>query len=253
MVAHVRACSRTAVYAFPETLLEPAQLIRLEALLQRRCDGEPLAYLTGEREFWSLPLFSAPGSLVPRPETEQLVELAVSLQGSLAAGCIVELGTGSGAIALALAQEISERTIIAVERYPDALRTAMVNVQRFGHGRVQLLQGNWLDSIAGNTAALVIANPPYLASDDPHLPGLRHEPHTALVSGDSGLEDLEQIISDTRRVGRQGCLLLLEHGHMQGKPVRALLRHYNYQDISTHYDLAGFERVSLGTWTDSTS
>ncbi len=177
------------------------------------------------------------------------MEQALIRLPDLPEGDIVELGTGSGAIAVALAQEISDRQIVAVERHAAALKVAQDNIGRFGKGRVQLVQGSWLDSMADNRAALIISNPPYLASNDPHLPALHYEPQSALVSGANGLEDLEQIISAARRVGCKGSLLLLEHGCEQGSSVRALLDNYNFSRIQTERDLAGHERISLGYWT----
>ena len=234
------------MFAHPETLLSAAQTTQLEQLLSRRLQGEPVAYLRGDAEFWSLPLKVDAGALIPRPETEHLVEKALEQLPELPDGCIIELGTGSGAIALALAQEVSDRAIIAVERQPAAMRLAQLNIERFGQGRVQLLHGHWLDSIKDATAALIISNPPYLASDDRHLPDLRYEPASALVSGPTGLEDLQHIIDHSRYAGVEGCLLMVEHGFEQGASVRSLFAHYNYQRIDTDCDLAGHERISYG-------
>nr|WP_169727579.1 peptide chain release factor N(5)-glutamine methyltransferase [Granulosicoccus antarcticus] len=249
LVQHVTGKSRASLFAFPEATLTPEQLDALDALLQRRCLGEPLAYITGQREFWSLPLQLGEGVLIPRPDTEILVEQALARLSTLPAGGIIELGTGSGAIAVALAQEISDRAIIAVECHTAAIKVAQGNIGRFGNGRVQLVQGSWLDALADDCAAMIISNPPYLANNDPHLPALHYEPLSALVSGQSGLEDLETIISATCRVGRPGCLLLLEHGNEQGDAVRSLLGQYNFKHIQTERDLAGHERVSFGFLT----
>jgi release factor glutamine methyltransferase len=246
ILEHVTGLSRSLSFAFPERMLAPGLLDALDTLLRRRCEGEPLAYLTGKREFWSLPLRVSPGSLVPRPETELLVEQALASYPCLPEGCIIDLGTGSGAIALALAQEIRDRLIIAVERHSEALQVARYNVHQFGHGRVHLVQGSWVDAVMTHSAALIVANPPYLASMDPHMPQLRHEPRTALVSGQTGLEDLHRIIDGARRAGRQGSLLLLEHGSEQGSAVRSLLRQYQYRQVHTVRDLAGLDRVSHG-------
>lgn len=243
--------TRTTLFAHPDTPLSEQQLVHLDGLLNRRCQGEPMAYITGLREFWSLPLRINAGALVPRPETELLVEMALELYCDKTPGSIVELGTGSGAIALALAQELTQQHIIAVERYQAALDVAAENIERHGQNRVLLVQGNWLDAIADNSVAMVIANPPYLASNDPHLPGLQHEPSTALISGQTGLEDLECIIAATRRAGIDGCTLLLEHGYEQGAAVRSLLELYTYTHINTQKDLAGLERISYGYVADT--
>lgn len=208
--------------------------------------GEPIAYIVGSKEFWSLPLRVEQGVLVPRPDTELLVEKALILHPQLPSGHIVELGTGSGAIALALAQEIEDRAIIAVEQNEQALRIAAINIKQFGLERVQLVQACWLDAFQAHCASMVISNPPYLAADDKHLPSLKHEPHNALVSGKTGLEDLEAIIKESCRVCKPGGVLLLEHGYQQGHDVRTLLTNYNYQHVQTDRDLAGHERISCG-------
>lgn len=246
LASHVTGRSRASLFAFAEAELSSGDSARLLTLLNRRCQGEPMAYIIGEREFWSLSLTLAAGALIPRPDTELLVELALSHLPALPAGEIIELGTGSGAIALALAQEIADRPITAVERYNAALQIARENIRQFGRDRVQLIQGHWLDCVAGNSAALIIANPPYLACNDPHLPSLAFEPQTALVSGTSGLEDIEQIIDASCRVGRPGSLLLLEHGEQQAHAVRAILASYHFVNMDTCRDLAGHDRVSLG-------
>ena len=246
LASHVTGRSRASLFAFPEAELTAEQSDTLQQLLLRRCQGEPLAYITGQREFWSLPLSLAAGALIPRPDTELLVDLALQYLPGLPPGDIFELGTGSGAIALALAQEIEDRPIVAIERHSAALQVARDNIRQFGQGRVQLIQASWLDCIASDSAAMIVSNPPYLASDDPHLPTLQYEPQTALVSGINGLEDIELIIKASCRVGKPGCLLLLEHGNEQGSSVRSLLENYNIEQIQTCRDLSGHERVSLG-------
>lgn len=246
MLSHVTGLQRVSFFAHPERLLAPTQVDELCALLCRRLDGEPIAYITGNKEFWSLALSVEHGVLVPRPDTELLVEKALSLYAHLPSGCIVELGTGSGAIALALAQEIEDQTIVAVERSTQALHVAAKNIKSFGLNRVQLIQASWLDALQSQSAAMIISNPPYLAADDEHLPSLKHEPHSALVSGITGLEDLEAIIKESLRVCKPGGVLLLEHGYQQGHDVRSLLTNYNYQSVQTDRDLAGHERVSYG-------
>lgn len=209
--------------------------------------------MTGTREFWSLPLTVAPGVLVPRPDTETLVDKALALISTAPPGCIVELGTGSAAIALALAQEISDRTILAIERDPKALSVARINVERFGHGRVQLVQGNWLESIGNQSAAMIISNPPYLTDDDEHLPTLVHEPYNALVSGPNGLEDLDSIIQTAKRAGIPGSAVLLEHGFEQAASVRSLMHLHGYDSIESDRDLANHERITYGTLTNTQS
>jgi len=214
--------------------------------LERRLHSEPLAYITGMREFWSTPLRVETGVLIPRPDTEILVEQALQLEQSAPAGCILDLGTGSGAIGIAVALELPLRQIVAIERSPTALPVANSNINDLAASNVQLIQASWLDCIRDDSVAMVLANPPYLASDDPHLPSLQYEPVEALVSGNSGLEDLESIISQTRRAARSCAPLLLEHGSDQGRSVRQLMLDYGYKDVCTKTDLAGHERVSIG-------
>lgn len=249
LIVHVTGLSRAKLYAFPETELSLTQQDTLELLLRKRVAGEPLAYLTQTREFWSLALSVTPDVLIPRPDTETLVEKALELEASAPAGCIIELGTGSGAIALALAQELDHRPIIAVEKQGAALAVAQLNVKRFGLGRVHLVQGHWLDAVCAHGAAMIIANPPYLAADDEHLPTLSYEPQSALVSGPTGLEDLEHIIQAAAVAGTDGGLLMLEHGYRQASSVQSLLADYNYSGINTHRDLAGLDRITFATVT----
>ncbi len=247
LVTHVTGFSRARLFAFPESPLTAPQLQALDTLLEQRLRGKPLAYLTGLREFWSMPLEVNPGVLIPRPDTEVLVEQALALEPHAPSGCIIELGTGSGAIALALARELPHRQIVAVEKQAAALAVALSNVTRWGEGRVHLVQSDWLCAINANSAAMVIANPPYLAASDPHLPGLSYEPRSALVSGNSGLEDIQRIIADTRQVGKPGCILMLEHGYEQATAVQSLMANYTYEAINTKHDLAGQDRVTYAT------
>lgn len=246
MLEHVTGHSRTFQFAHPELQLAEDEVESLELLLKRRLSGEPIAYLTGTREFWSLPLCVSPGVLVPRPDTEILVEKALEIIPTAPRGCIIELGTGSGAIALALAQETSDRMIFAVEREQQALDIAKDNINRFGQERVQLVQGDWLNAFSAHSAAMIVSNPPYLGNDDEHLPSLAYEPYSALVSGPSGLEDLELIIKAALQVGLPGSTLLLEHGYEQAEEVRTLFAIHGYEGISSEKDLAGHERITIG-------
>ena len=246
IASHTLGISRTRIFAFPETPIAGDKQTALDALLHRRLSGEPLAYITGSKEFWSMPLHVSPGTLVPRGDTEILVEKALQMATVAPAGMIAELGTGTGAIAIALATELPDRTIIAVERSDDALKVAQRNVQQHASNRVQLLRGSWLNAICDNSIAMIVSNPPYLAADDPHLPDLTYEPTPALVSGPTGLEDLEHIFRQARRCGVNGAPLIVEHGCSQGEQVRTLLLHYGYADVGTSADLAGLDRVSFG-------
>lgn len=188
----------------------------------------------------------SPGTLVPRADTEILVEKALEIAAHTADGYIVDLGTGTGAIAIAVANELPDRHIIAIECSTPATKIAQTNIQTLSAGNVQLIQASWLDAIADNQAAMVLSNPPYLASDDPHLEQLKHEPLDALVSGQTGLEDLEHIIASTSRAAKPGAPLILEHGNLQGDGVRQLLLDYSYTGVGTTVDLAGRDRISFG-------
>lgn len=243
--------SRTQLFAFPETVLEPALHDAMNTALQRRLTSEPIAYITGVNEFWSKELVVSSSTLDPRADTEVLVEKAIEMgrltaEQTLPDGVVLDLGTGTGAIAIAVADELPERQVIAIERSPQALQVARQNVINHDCSNVDLLCGSWLDAIADDSVAMVLANPPYLASNDPHLAQLQHEPLAALVSGLTGLEDLEHIICDTVRAGKSGAALLLEHGYEQGAAVRQLLTLHGYKDVTTCLDLAGLERVSFG-------
>ena len=234
--------------------------------IARRARGEPLAYITGEREFWSLALRVTADVLVPRPETELLVERALALfpgepagsapadgapAGSGPAGGgpalrVADLGTGSGAIALALAHERPRWQVTATDRSAAALEVARSNAQRLGLGRVRFLQGEWLAPLAGERLDLLVSNPPYIAADDPALadPALRHEPIGALRSGPDGLDDLRAIIAAAPAHLLPGGWLLLEHGASQGEAVCALFASQGWTRVRCHADLAGKPRVS---------
>lgn len=212
----------------------------------RRAVGEPVAYLHGEREFWSLPLRVGRGVLVPRPDTECLVEVALRFLQGQATVSVLDLGTGSGAIALALATELPAARIVAVELSPTALVVAANNIARLAPGRVELLQGNWFAPVGAQRFTCIVSNPPYLAADDPHLPSLTAEPLEALVSGADGLECYREIVAGAPAHLETSGLLAMEHGHTQGAAVRALLEDRGFSGVVTHRDLAGHERVTSG-------
>ncbi len=250
VLAHALSRDRTWLYTWPDSPLEPADAVRADSLLERRLVGEPMAYLTGTREFWSLRLEVSPAVLVPRHETELLVEQALAIvQASPdSEGTIVELGTGSGAIAIALATECSW-PIIATDFSADALQVARRNAERIAPGRIDFVRCDWLDAIADDGTSLIISNPPYIADDDPHLrgTGLSFEPGSALVAAENGLADIRRIVSQCRRVARTGCRVLLEHGHEQGAEVRRIMATAAFSEVATLDDLAGNERVTSGT------
>lgn len=245
---------RAQVLAFDEARVDPLTAAMFEAGLARRASGEPLAYITGVKEFWSLPLTVAPGVLVPRPETELVVELCLghfraraAAAGSTAAPRVADLGTGSGAIALALAREQPQWRIVATDRSADALEIAAINARRLGIANVELRQGSWCGALDGSFDA-ILSNPPYIADGDPALSALRHEPATALVSADDGHADLIAIAGCARTFLVAGGLLLLEHGASQAARLCGELARLGYHDITVHRDLAGHDRVTRAVW-----
>lgn len=228
--------------------LTPAERARLHALLARRGAGEPLAYLRGRREFWSLDFAVDARVLIPRPETEGLVELGCELAARAPDGPIVDLGTGSGAVAVALARECAARAVIALDDSAAALEVARANVARHAAGRVSLVESDWCAAVAPASAALIVSNPPYVEDGYPGLAtaALGHEPRRALASGPDGLDAIRRIVDDAWRCLVPDGWLALEHGAGQGPSVRTLLAQRGYVDVATRRDLAGLERVSAG-------
>ncbi|HTP39297.1 MAG TPA: peptide chain release factor N(5)-glutamine methyltransferase [Steroidobacteraceae bacterium] len=215
------------------------------ALLARRAAGVPIAYLTGRHEFWSLPLRVTPAVLVPRPETELVVERALALVGDAEASA-ADLGTGSGAIALALASERRGWRVLATDQSPAALEVARGNAAALGLSTVRFAQGNWCGALPRERFQLIVSNPPYLAADDPALgdPVLQHEPRGALVSGPDGLEAYRAILDDVAGYLRPGGWLVFEHGATQAAALAALLVAGGFTHVRCHPDLAGLERVT---------
>jgi len=243
---------RSTLYADPERALSVLEQAKISQWLHRRCDGEPLAYLLGEREFWSLTLTVSPAVLVPRPETELLVGRALQCgdaleTGGLALPTVLDLGTGSGAIAIAIAHERPGWRVTAVERCHEALAVARQNAARHAVA-LELLQGNWFAPVAGRRFNIIAANPPYVAADDPVLQGdsLRHEPRAALTPGDDGFADLAYLAAAAPRYLEPAGTLLLEHGTAQGARLRAELVARGFRHVVSHRDLAGHERVTEG-------
>lgn len=219
-----------------------------QTLAARRAAGEPIAYLLGRREFYGRDFIISPAVLIPRPETELLVEISLEKVGAGATATILDLGTGSGCIALTLALERPQARVTAVDASPAALAVAQENAQRLG-ARVRILRSDWFMALAGERFDVIVGNPPYIAAADPHLGqgDLRHEPRSALASGDDGLEALAHIIATAPAHLNAGGSLWLEHGYDQAAAVRALLAAAGFTAIEQHCDLAGIVRVSGGT------
>ncbi|AVQ83917.1 MULTISPECIES: peptide chain release factor N(5)-glutamine methyltransferase [unclassified Variovorax] len=218
----------------------------LSAQLSRRLAGEPVAYLLGEKEFHGLDLRVDARVLVPRPDTETLVEWALQCLEGHAAPRVLDLGTGSGAIALALQHARTDARVDAVDASADALAVAQANARRLGLP-VRFALANWLDG-AETGYAVIASNPPYIAANDPHLPALRHEPVSALVAGADGLDDIRQIVRHAPAHLAEGGWLLLEHGHDQAAAVRQLLAERGFAEVQSRDDLAGIQRCSGGIW-----
>ncbi|RQO64046.1 peptide chain release factor N(5)-glutamine methyltransferase [Variovorax sp. KBW07] len=228
-----------------DALAEPAWTA-LASQLSRRLAGEPVAYLLGEKEFHGLSLQVDARVLVPRPDTETLVEWALQCLEGQAAPRALDLGTGSGAIALALQQARPDAQVDAVDASADALAVAQANAQRLGLP-VRFALAHWLDGAAGGYT-VIASNPPYIAAGDPHLPALRHEPLAALVAGADGLDDIRQIVRNAPDHLAQDGWLLLEHGHDQAAAVRQLLAERGFAEVQSREDLAGIQRCSGGIW-----
>ncbi|MFK2929952.1 peptide chain release factor N(5)-glutamine methyltransferase [Dyella agri] len=250
LLLHVLGRPRSWLFAHADDPLDTDVQTVFEALVARREAGEPVAYLTGRRGFWTLELAVTPATLIPRPETELLVELALERLPQDAAARMADLGTGSGAIALAIASERPHAQVLATDASADALAVARRNAQQLGIGNVRFAQGDWLAPLADGRFALIVSNPPYIEAADPHLAqgDLRFEPAAALASGADGLDDIRRIVAGAPAHLDAGGWLLFEHGWNQGDAVRALLRAAGYAQVFTAQDLEARDRVSGGRW-----
>lgn len=248
LLAHALGRDRAWLFAHAIDELEAGQVAAFEALLARRIAGEPVAYLTGRRSFWTLELEVNADTLIPRPETELLVELALARLPDAEKINVADLGTGSGAIALSLAQERPRAWVIATDASAGALAVAKRNALAHGIGNVEFRQGSWFAPLSGERFDLIASNPPYIAVDDPHLQqgDLRFEPATALSSGSDGLEDIRDIVAHAGEHLVAGGWLLLEHGLEQGAAIRGLLEIAEFVEVETAQDLEMRNRVTLG-------
>ncbi|MGE0080857.1 MAG: peptide chain release factor N(5)-glutamine methyltransferase [Thiohalomonadaceae bacterium] len=248
LLAHVLGHTRTWLYTWPEHALTDDQWTTYQQLLARRVKGEPIAHLIGRREFWSLDLAVSVDTLIPRHETEVLVEQALARIPLDAAWRIADLGTGSGAVALAIASERPGCTIVATDRNAAALAVARDNAARYRFHNVEFREGAWFEPLHGDRFMMIVSNPPYIAADDPHLSqgDVRFEPRSALVGGADGLEDLRLLAAGAGAYLHPGGWLLLEHGFDQGAAVRQLLSAQGFLEVASMRDSLGHERVSLG-------
>lgn len=246
LLARVLNKPRSHLHAWPDKQLDQAQTLMFQDWVSRRANGEPVAHLTGEREFWSLSLEVTPDTLIPRPDTEILVEKALQLLPVDRPLKIADLGTGSGAIALALAQERPRWQVFALDRAPACIEVARRNALRTKADSLVFMLGNWCTAFANASLDAIISNPPYINIGDPHLQSgdVRFEPLTALVAGDDGLDDIRLLIKDAGRVLKSDGYLLLEHAPQQTECIHNLLKQVGFNTVSTCCDLAGLERVS---------
>jgi release factor glutamine methyltransferase len=237
---------RSHLLAWPERVPAPGELARYRELVVRRAAGEPVAHLVGQREFWSLPVAVTAETLIPRPETETLVACALDIVPADQHLQIADLGTGSGAIALALAHERPGSQILATDLSIKALEVAAANARRLGLDNIEFVAGDWCDALAGRHFDVIVSNPPYIPVADRHLEqgDVRFEPRAALVAGTDGLHDLTRIIECAYPHLLSDGWLILEHGFDQGNRVQALLQEHDYHDIVRHRDTAGHERVT---------
>ena len=249
LLAHALQRPPAWLFAHGDETVEEQALQRFDGLLARRVQGEPVAYLTGRRGFWTFDLMVSPHTLIPRPETELLVELALARTGTRPGLHLADLGTGSGAIALALAHERPHARVIAVDVSEGALEIARANARALRLENIDFRHGDWLQPLAGECFDVIASNPPYIALDDTHLHALRYEPEPALSSGPDGLDAIRVIVRDSPAHLNSGGWLLLEHGWDQGDAVRALLTDAGFGDVQTHRDLEDRDRVTLGTRT----
>lgn len=247
LLAHVLGVNRSYLYAHPERTLTETEQTQFAMLMNRHEKGEPIAYLTGHREFWSLDLMVTADTLIPRPETELLVETVLEFNtGDL----IADLGTGSGAIALALAYERPDWTLYATDSSKNALAIAKKNAERLNIKNIYFYQGFWCAALPEIKLDLIVSNPPYIAEGDLHVEQavLAYEPLSALISGEGGLQDIKHIIQEAAFYLKSGGYLLLEHGFEQAKIVQNIFLEVGYTNITTRRDLSGLPRVTIGQW-----
>jgi release factor glutamine methyltransferase len=245
LAAHALGVARASLLADLRRTLTDEEARRVERLFHRRRGGEPVAYLTGEREFFGLSLAVTPDVLIPRPETEILVAIALEVAPSGAR--VLDLGTGSGAVAIAIAHEEPDMEVVAVDASADALAVARENARRHA-ATIRFVYGGWFAGLAGQRFDVIVANPPYIAAGDAHLDqgDLRFEPRDALVGGPDGLDAIRAIVGRAKEHLVPGGWLLFEHGYDQAERSRSLLAMYGYADVQTWPDLAGIPRVSGG-------
>ena len=247
LLCHVLGKSREYCYTWPETPINKDAYIAFTALLNKRQCGQPIAYLTGEKEFWSRPFKVTKHTLIPRPETERLIEVVLNLFSQDAAMNILDLGTGSGNIAITLAKHYNNANLFATDKSKAALAVAQKNARRLG-AKVSFIESDWFFSVPKKSFELIVSNPPYIDEKDPHLDqgDVRFEPKSALIAKNNGIAAIDKILHEARQYLKPQGIILLEHGFNQGQSVRTLMSTYGYTNINTYKDLASHERCTLG-------
>jgi release factor glutamine methyltransferase len=250
LLCHCLNKPRSYVRTWPDRQASADQRIRFQGLLARRIQGEPIAYLTGQREFWSRSFDVTADVLIPRPDSELLIDLGLGLLPSAQAARVIDLGTGSGILAITLAAERPLLRVFATDVSEAALTVAQKNAERLQVSNVSFILSHWFNEVQETGFDLVLSNPPYIADDDPHLlqGDVRFEPKTALISPEQGLKDIRLIAAQARLYLKAGGYLMLEHGYRQSKAVQAVLNELDYRNVTTHCDLSGNPRVTLGLW-----
>lgn len=250
LMCHVLDCNRTYLFTWSDKVLEPALVENFNQLVARREQGEPIAHITGNREFWSLDLSVNPSTLIPRPDTETLVEKALEIIDSqnLTQGRGLDLGTGTGAIALALASELPSWQWQGVDLSDDAVALAKSNALKNSIDNAEFNQSNWFSNVAKEKFDLIVSNPPYIDPEDPHLTqgDVRFEPLSALIAPEHGMSDVCYIIEKAKQYLKTNAPLLIEHGYDQGRAVRQQFTDNNYHNVRTFKDLGGNDRVTVG-------
>ena len=249
LLQHGLGVNRSWLILHEQDVLESDRVMSIEAMLERRLDGEPIAYIFGFREFYGLPLKVSPATLIPRPDTETLVEAALQKIPVDVSWNMLDLGIGTGAVALAVAKHRPTCHVIGVDASTDALAVAIENAQNLNITNVHLLKSDWFSDLEGQKFDVIVTNPPYISEGDCHLTqgDLRFEPRSALVSGVDGLDDIRRIIQDSPNHLKPNGWLMLEHGFDQAQSVAALLKDHGFVQIDHARDLAGILRVTFGS------
>ncbi len=248
LLCHTLSCASSYLHMWPEKRLDTQAWQHYQRSVQQRQAGVPVAYITGQQGFWRMTLRVTPATLIPRPETEIVVEQALAyLQDEQV---VADLGTGSGAIAIALALECPRVQVLAMDYSASALAVAQDNARQYQLQNIRFWQGSWLDAVKDHSLDMIVSNPPYIERDDPHLlqGDVRHEPDYALVAQQNGLADIASIIDQGRRCLVPGGRLILEHGYQQAVAVKTVLQRYGYQDLRSYQDYGGHDRVMSAQW-----